>query len=36
MNEENKEIKKSSNVGWGILGFFFPIVGLILFIVKKT
>ncbi len=33
MNEENKEIKKSSNVGWGILGFFFPLIGLILFLV---
>ena len=33
MNEENKKIKKSSNVGWGILGFFFPLIGLILFLV---
>lgn len=26
----------SGNIGWGVLGFFFPIVGLILFLVWRT
>ena len=41
--EENKnvetastELNKGSNIGWGVLGFFFPIVGLILFLVWKN
>lgn len=38
MKEENEIIvneKKKTNIGWGILGFFIPIVGLILFLVWK-
>ena len=41
--EENKnvetastELNEGSNIGWGVLGFFFPIVGLILFLVWKN
>lgn len=33
--EEEKVVKKESNFLWGILGFFVPIVGLILFFVWK-
>ena len=38
--EENKNVvntsttkKEGSKFGWGVLGFFFPLVGLILFLV---
>ena len=29
-------VTDSGNIGWGVLGFFFPIVGLILFLVWRT
>ena len=29
-------VKDSGSIGWGVLGFFFPIVGLILFLVWKN
>lgn len=32
----NTNMQEGSTFGWGVLGFFFPIVGLILFIVWKT
>ena len=33
--EEQTQVKEGSSVGWGFLSFFFPVVGLILFICWK-
>lgn len=37
LNSQNTNIKKESNdvFGWGILGFFIPVVGLILYLIWK-
>lgn len=32
----NTAVNDSGSIGWGILGFFFPLVGLILFLVWKN
>lgn len=33
---QQPQVVDSGSIGWGILGFFFPIVGLILFLVWKN
>ena len=38
VKESSNEVKQNtgSSIGWGILGFFIPIVGLILFLIWKN